>query len=210
MLLRLLSYHVFSDPKILHGLLPELYSAGTSELGTIELRKTEQLPFLTAVSMEGLRLSPGVATRMARIAPDRDLSYRDWRIPAGMPVGMTTILMRTDENSYPDPYPFRPERWLDGSGGRKNVDNAYAPFSRGSRMCVGMQQVFSLHVDLDGSNQKDDSLAWAEVYPTLAALVQQFTFQFLGAKAEDFQCASDQFIYWYQRQRCLDGLGDNV
>lgn len=47
---------------------------------------------------------------------------------------------------------------------------------------------------LTGSDQSDGSLAWAELYLTLAALVQQITFQFVGAKAEDFQCASDQFI----------------
>lgn len=126
--LRLLSYCVLSLVVQVH-----------QEPGTIDLRKLELLPFLTAVVMEGLRLSPGVATRMARIAPDRDLCYRDWRIPAGTPVGMTTILMHTDERSYPNPYSFRPERWMDGSGGRKNVDHAYAPFSRGTRMCVGMQ-----------------------------------------------------------------------
>lgn len=33
--------------------------------------------------MEGLRLSAGAATRMARIAPERDISYESWLIPAG-------------------------------------------------------------------------------------------------------------------------------
>lgn len=90
--------------------------------------------------MEALRLSPGVATRMARIAPDRDLFYKSWRIPAGTPVGMTTILMHTDEKVYPDPNSFRPERWMDDSDFRKNVEHKYyAPFSRGTRMCIGMQ-----------------------------------------------------------------------
>lgn len=137
--LRLLCFHVFSRPEILQRLLEELDSAGQSRSGVVELKTLEQLPFFTSTIKEALRLSPGVATRMARIAPDRDLFYKSWRIPAGTPVGMTTLLMHTDENTYPKPYLFQPERWLEGSGIRKNADHAYAPFSKGTRMCVGMQ-----------------------------------------------------------------------
>lgn len=122
--LRLLCFHVFNSPRILHTLARELKSAGLSHSNAMELKKLEQLPFLTAIIMEGLRLSPGVATRMARIAPDRDLFYKGWRIPAGTPVGMTTILMHTDEKNYPDPYSFQPERWMDASSVRKNAEHA--------------------------------------------------------------------------------------
>lgn len=45
-----------------------------------------------------------------------------------------------------------------------------------------------------GSNLDGYSLAWAELYLALAALVQRFTFDFMGAKAEDFECESDQFV----------------
>lgn len=122
--LRLLCFHVFSSPGILQRLRRELESVGLSHSSAIDLKRLEQLPFLTATIMEGLRLSPGVATRMARIAPDRDLFYKGWRIPAGTPVGMTTILMHTDEKNYPDPHSFKPERWMDASGVRKNAEHA--------------------------------------------------------------------------------------
>ncbi|KAG6365865.1 hypothetical protein INS49_000041 [Diaporthe citri] len=174
--LRLLSFHVFDRPEIIQRLFGELDSAGLSRSNVIELKPLEQLPFLTSTIKEGLRLSPGVATRMARIAPDRDLFYKDWRIPAGTPIGMTRVLMHTDENIYPNPQFFEPERWMEGSGIRKNAEHAYAPFSKGTRMCVGMH------------------LAWAELYLALAALVQLSTFEFIGAKAEDFECNSDQFV----------------
>lgn len=45
-----------------------------------------------------------------------------------------------------------------------------------------------------GSNLVGYSLAWAELYLGLAALVQRFDFEFIGAKAEDFECDSDQFV----------------
>ncbi|KAF3763269.1 cytochrome P450 [Cryphonectria parasitica EP155] len=139
--LRLIFFHVFSDPEILQRLRAELDSAKEKHPDVMELKVLEQLPYLTSTIMEGLRLSPGIATRMARIAPDRDLFYKDWRIPAGTPVGMTTILMHTDENLYPDPQSFKPERWVDGNGG-KNAEKAYAPFSKGTRMCIGMHDQF--------------------------------------------------------------------
>lgn len=90
--------------------------------------------------MEGMRLSPAIGSRMARIAPDRDLFYGAWRIPAGTPVGMTTILMHTDKTLYPDPLKFNPDRWMDVEA-RKKLDRTYAPFSRGTRICLGMQYV---------------------------------------------------------------------
>lgn len=138
--LRLVCFHVFADPGIHQRLLQELNSSNVPGPGSAQLRTLSQLPFLHSTIMEALRLSPGVATRMARIAPDRDLFYKSWRIPAGTPVGMTTILMHTDEKVYPDPNSFRPERWMDDSDFRKNVEHKYyAPFSRGTRMCIGMQ-----------------------------------------------------------------------
>ncbi|KAG4222528.1 hypothetical protein PC116_g28998 [Phytophthora cactorum] len=101
------------------------------------LKKLDQLPYLTSVIMEALRLSPALGTRMARIAPDRDLVYDGWCVPAGTPIGMTTILMHTDETLYPEPLSFNPDRWMD-IGKRKKLEKTYAPFSRGTRMCVGM------------------------------------------------------------------------
>lgn len=88
--------------------------------------------------MEGLRLSPGIATRMAGIAPDRDLVYKEWVIPKGTPVGMTTLLMHLDGSIYPNPKVFDPERWADLDT-RKKYEKIYAPFSRGTRSCLGMQ-----------------------------------------------------------------------
>lgn len=136
--LRLIIFHVFSNPEIIQRLRDELASATAQSYDTVELGKLEQLPYLTSVLMEGMRLSPAVATRLQRIAPDRELVYGEWRIPAGTPVGMTTLLMHTDETLYPDPMRFNPDRWMDLDA-RKTLDKTYAPFSKGTRICIGMQ-----------------------------------------------------------------------
>ena len=138
--LRLIVYHVFSDKTILKRLRDEIASAAATAPDPIPLTTLEQLPYLTAVLTEGMRLSPGISCRAGRVT-DKDLFYRDWRIPAGTPVGMTTLLLHTDEKLYPDPMRFDPTRWLDSEGRRAEPDNkpVYAPFSRGTRMCLGMQ-----------------------------------------------------------------------
>jgi cytochrome P450 len=71
--LRLILFHVFNNRNILQQLRDELASAQATPHETVELVKLEQLPYLTSVLMEGLRLSPGIATRLQRIAPDQDL-----------------------------------------------------------------------------------------------------------------------------------------
>jgi cytochrome P450 len=136
--LRLICFHVFSNNSILRPLREEISGAEAEQAVVMGLKVLEKLPYLTGTIMEGLRLSPGIATRMVRIAPDRDLVYGNYRIPSGTPVGMTTILMHTDQELYPDPQSFKPERWMDRTG-RKNNEEGYTPFSRGTRVCLGMQ-----------------------------------------------------------------------
>jgi cytochrome P450 len=140
--LRLVFFHVFSNAAILQRLRAELASAsGPSQSSgqvEFELRTLEQLPYLTSILMEGMRLSPAIASRMTRIASDRDIVCGEWNIPTGTPVGMTTLLIHTDEKLYPEPMRFKPERWMDLDA-RKKVDKTYMPFSRGTRNCLGMQ-----------------------------------------------------------------------
>ncbi|KAK2604086.1 hypothetical protein N8I77_007044 [Diaporthe amygdali] len=173
--IRLILYYLYSDHVMLQRLRTELAQArnqqGSKE--DIPLSVLEQLPFLTGVVCEGLRLSPGLATRLARVASDRDLFYDQWRIPAGTPVGMTVLLMHLNETLYPQPRLFNPDRWC---GDRKRSDKTFSPFSRGTRICLGM------------------NLAWAEIYIIIATLIQRLDLELVGAGPKDVECASDQFI----------------
>jgi cytochrome P450 len=135
--LRLILYHLYTNDDVLGRLRREISSLSTESHEPISLKRLEQLPYLTAVLKEGLRLSPAVASRAARVT-DKDLFYKDWRIPAGTPVGMTTLLMHTDERLYPDPMHFNPDRWINSTAGAASNSN-FAPFSRGTRICLGMQ-----------------------------------------------------------------------
>ncbi|KAI3390940.1 hypothetical protein diail_8338 [Diaporthe ilicicola] len=172
--IRLILFHVFSSKEILERLRTEITTASIKSPGALRLQTLEQLPHLTATITEGLRMSPGVASRTPRIS-DKDLLFRDWRIPAGTPVGMTVFLMHTDKNLFPDPMRFDPDRWLGVN--RKAGEKTFAPFSRGTRVCLGMY------------------LAWAEMYLLLFELVQNFNFDFPSAAVADFEFESDQFTF---------------
>lgn len=135
--IRTILYYLYSNPAMLERLRNELDQA-TKEHGNecnLPLSTLEQLPYLTGVVREGLRLCPGLATRLARVAPDRDLFYEQWLIPAGTPVGMTVLLMHLNAAIYSQPKTFNPDRWSDEA---KRSDKTFAPFSRGTRICLGM------------------------------------------------------------------------
>ena len=141
--LRSTLYYLYTNPPLLHLLRTELQHLSNNLNHETQSKPTlaqlERLPYLTAVITEGLRLSPGLATRLARIAPDRELVYDGkWVIPAGTPIGMTTLLMHWDESVYPDARRFEPNRWMDQEKKMK-MEKTFAPFSRGTRICLGMQ-----------------------------------------------------------------------
>ncbi|KAI1089144.1 cytochrome P450 [Rostrohypoxylon terebratum] len=167
--IRIAAFHIYSNPEILQKLRAELATAPNHDWKTLE-----QLPYLTAVIMESMRLAPAIATRSARIAQDKDLVYADWRIPAGTPVGMTLHLLHQNEEQYPEPQRFNPDRFMDPNPWQLG-NKTFVPFGKGKRNCLGMH------------------LAWAEIYLLLGHIVPRFEFKFPTTKAEDFYVTKDNF-----------------
>jgi cytochrome P450 len=132
--IRLAVFHIYKDPRILQRLRAELATTLTNH----DLKTFEQLPLMTAIIMEAMRLAPALATRSARIARDRDMIYKDWHIPAGTPVGMTIYLVHQNEEDYPEPKRFNPDRWMDPDPWQLG-EKTFIPFAKGKRMCLGMQ-----------------------------------------------------------------------
>lgn len=129
------TYHLLANPDIFQKMKDELNRLDPEFKATsVEL---EQMPYVTSVMLEGLRLSYGVSGRLQRIAPDQDLQYKEWSIPAGTPVGMSSVLMHHSEEIFPDSFKFIPERWLDPAE-RRRLDPYMVAFSKGSRQCLGM------------------------------------------------------------------------
>ena len=137
--LRIITYHLCQNPPILQKLRAELTTIQPHHHSNIpDLQHLQQTTYLTALIKEGLRLSYGVASRIPRIAPDRTLTYGDWKIPPGTAVSMTHSSIYHDETIFPDSYSFSPERFLETSE-TKGAGRYFAPFGRGTRSCLGQQ-----------------------------------------------------------------------
>jgi cytochrome P450 len=124
-----------ADPAILAKLRAEVNEAGMTAGSTLEWHKLEALPYLYGCVHEAIRLAHGVSTRSPRLAPDTELHYGDWVIPKNTPVSMTNVDVLMDENIYPEPRKFKPERWI----GNPELERYFVPFTKGSRQCLGLK-----------------------------------------------------------------------
>lgn len=148
------TYHVLANPPILNRLASELEEAIPDAATPCSVQDLEQLPYLSAVVSEGLRLSYGTIHRLQRVHPDTALTFRDWVIPPGTPVGMDPLHLHHDPAVFPDSRTFDPSRW---TGPEKESRQKYLfNFGRGTRQCLGM------------------NLALAEIHMALAAVFRRF------------------------------------
>ena len=85
-----------------------------------------------ATITESMRSRPVVPLIGRRVMAPWQLG--PYAVPADTPVGMSILLVHHREDLYPEPFEFRPERWL---GGRKPGTYEWIPFGGGIRRCLG-------------------------------------------------------------------------
>lgn len=136
--LALATYYILSDEHVLKTLTDELTTAIPDAAHTLPLVEVEKLEYLTATTFETLRISHSVTHQLHRVSPDQPLRYHDRVIPAGMPVGMTSVHIHNNTDIFPDPLLFKPERWLPLETEGRRLQEYLIAFSRGSRQCLGM------------------------------------------------------------------------
>jgi cytochrome P450 len=167
------SFYLLENKDVLKKLQDELWIIMPTRDTAVSLTTLEQLPYLTAVINEGLRLSHGVSSRMPRIATHETLRYGEWTIPQGTPVMQSTYLLHTNPEIFPDPFIFSPQRWLNDP---KLTKYLFA-FGRGSRACLGM------------------NLAYAELYMALVYVFRSFEMEtYETIKERDVETTNDCFI----------------
>ncbi|TVY83002.1 Cyrochrome P450 monooxygenase, partial [Lachnellula suecica] len=171
--LKVLSYHIATNAQVQRKLLQELKTVTPQVSSHVDLQTLENLPYLTAVIREGLRMSHPVTHRNSRTFPERTLIYGGKLIPAGTTISMTPLLIHENERIFPDATTFKPERWLKSD----NLQRYLVTFSRGSRSCLGI------------------NLAWAEMYLIVAKVFRRFNFNVdLVVRERDIDVAKDMIM----------------
>lgn len=84
-----------------------------------------------AAIIEGMRTRPVIPAIGRRVAVPWRLG--DYVVEANAPIVMSILLVHHREDLYPDPFPYRPERWL----GQRPGTYEWIPFGGGTRRCLG-------------------------------------------------------------------------
>jgi cytochrome P450 len=116
-----------------------------------------------AAIIEGMRSRPVIPIIGRRVAVPWRLG--DYVVPAGQGVSMSILLVHHREDLYPDPFTYRPERFLGHSPGTYE----WLPFGGGTRRCLGA------------------ALAMAEQRVVLEAMVRRLDLQADRPEAEHAQ-----------------------
>ncbi|KAF1959963.1 cytochrome P450 monooxygenase-like protein [Byssothecium circinans] len=128
--------------------------------------------YLRAVLDETMRISPPISGTLWRELPAGDRGNKEplvidgHVVPAGTWVGVNMYSIHHNEDYFPNPFAFKPERWLGGEDdsapentARKSLREVFSPFGIGSRACTGK------------------TMAYLEASLTLARTVWYFDFE---------------------------------
>jgi cytochrome P450 len=111
------------EPVVLGRLYDEL-DAGTDE------------DYLNATVNEILRLRPVLPNAEPRLVK-QPVEIGGVRYPRGVALVASAYLVHHDPSIYPEPYAFRPERFLEREGGHPPGTYTWIPFGGGRRRCLG-------------------------------------------------------------------------
>jgi cytochrome P450 len=99
---------------------------------TEEIDAGEDDAYLTATIQETLRRRPVLPNAAPRLVK-QPVELDGWTYPPGVCLIANSYLIHHDPEIYPDPYAFRPERFLDEAPGTYT----WIPFGGGRRRCLG-------------------------------------------------------------------------
>ena len=116
--------------------LPEVQQKLRAELDTLgpepDPIAITQLPYLTAVCQEALRIYPITPTTFIR-ALREPMTIEGYHFKAGTALMPATYIIHQRPDIYPEPTKFRPERFLE----RQFAPYEFLPFGGGHRYCIG-------------------------------------------------------------------------
>ena len=109
-----------------------------NKFGNPTVEAGDRLPYLDAVLKEVLRLYAPIPESEPR-EPPQDTIIDGYTIPARTIVSLEPYALHRNEDVFPNPLKFDPERWLNSSEQQlAEMKRWWWAFSSGGRMCIGM------------------------------------------------------------------------
>ncbi|KAK3937135.1 cytochrome P450 [Diplogelasinospora grovesii] len=142
-----LFFYLSRNPEAYRKLADEVRGAFTSGA---EIRGGPQLAgcrYLRACVDEALRMSPPVSGTLWRelcsSESEEPFIVDGYVVPPGTQVGVNIYTLHHNEEYFPEPFVFSPERWLtEDEDALKAMNAAFAPFSIGARSCAGKPMAY--------------------------------------------------------------------
>jgi cytochrome P450 len=133
--LRTVFYYLLRNPKSMEKLITEVDGAE----GLISWQESRDLPYLTAVIKEALRIHPAAGLPLERVVPTGGVSVCGTFIPGRTIIGCSAWVIHMDRRVFgEDAALWRPERWLEGTPETQSLMNSMLfSFGAGSRTCIG-------------------------------------------------------------------------
>ena len=161
--LRTIFYHLLQDETIMDKLMAELkvlqsLDESTGGMALPKWKDVYELPYLSAVVKEALRIHPAVGMTLERVVPSGGLTLDGTTLPKGTIVGCNAWTIHRDQTVFgAHPERFSPERWLNASAEqRASMERHLLSFGAGARTCIGK------------------NISFLEIYKLVPAILQRF------------------------------------
>lgn len=135
--MRTIIFNVTKHPKVYDTLCHEIREQARLSL-PVSYGTASALPYLDAVIKEALRIHPPNGLMYARTVPPEGATVCGKFMPGSTEVGISPWVVHYDEELFPEPEKFQPERWLveDADLVAQRKRSIFA-FSAGSHTCLG-------------------------------------------------------------------------
>ncbi|KAM0128658.1 hypothetical protein ACHAO1_008880 [Botrytis cinerea] len=163
-------YYILSSPSVYSKILDELTAYGITSHETFDCNVVQRLPYLTAVVKESMRIHTIVGGVLPRIVPDGGVVVDGYFMPAGTSISQSIHSLHHNASVFPSPEKFDPERWIKDE--EKELEKYFAPFSKGSRACLGMNlanqeiyvviALFCARFEIELYDTDSRSMEWAD------------------------------------------------
>lgn len=150
-------FQLLRNPRCLATLREEIDAVVDDDEVVVPYEKVRHLPYLRACLDESLRLFPPTSHGLPRITPDEGCTINGDNIPGNTTVSISAYVAHHDENVFPEPNKYLPERWLGEAG--KALQPYFVAFSAGARGCIGR------------------NISYLEQTVLLASMVRRYEFQ---------------------------------